>query len=551
MPQANIQSSGNKIDTMLQSLKKHIRIDGGCPEERIVTLEKMFGLALAQDYRSFLMTYGALVGNQFAIFGLGAGHTGMQLPDLLFLLRLKYTTFPLNLVPVEDLGQGELACIDGSNKASPVSPVYRISLTKNISLSEAQVLAPSFDSYLFERLNRLKRDIGQVETGMVILEQRVKEFQAQYEYDHDKGGKLPRSHIWRPYRFCVQDVVLGTTVVRHVKGDNCLEVDVFLTTSIPQYEPDSGVRGLALFLLCEAYKCGGTMEIRFTGNVEGGRVPAELEALAERLGVPIPLDSITAHRLTPSDSRALFAALTGFSQTALQRIAELDLSIERACYVVNKDIWTRHEVEAIMLSASKPDRLFAGGAAPEQRALFAQDLLQGRAALLAGCLERRLIRVEHTKQDTHIEVEDDERSLSIEFNKSLYANICSCLPSPSETASIFSMPWLVDGTLGSPEIPFSSPFTVLVRARDGTDLSVNLEEDLRVAWNWSQSKKQLTFILIPFDFNDDQLMPPKQRARFLKIATLCKTGLLVCPESVASLDLQVRQRMQASRIVRE
>jgi len=78
-----------------------------------------------------------------------------------------------------------------------------------------------------------------------------------FQYDHEKGGQLPRNHVWRPYRFCVQDIILGITVIRHDRKYNRLEADVFLTAQIPEYEPDSGCRALALILLSDAYKSGG------------------------------------------------------------------------------------------------------------------------------------------------------------------------------------------------------------------------------------------------------------------------------------------------------
>ncbi len=46
-----------------------------------------------------------------------------------------------------------------------------------------------------------------------------------------------------------------------------LVVDVLLPAAIEGYEPDAGAHALILFVLAEAYKCGGTMEIEFTENV--------------------------------------------------------------------------------------------------------------------------------------------------------------------------------------------------------------------------------------------------------------------------------------------
>lgn len=142
---------------------------------------------------------------------------------------------------------------------------------------------------------------------------------------------------WRPYRFCVQDILLGATVVRHAREYKCLEVDVFLMAEVPQYEAASGVHALAVFLLSEAYKCGGSIEIRFTEFVEGGRIPLDLCQLAESLGAPFALESINKGCISPPESRNRFAKLTGFTLELEKRIDELNaqhrLSVERVCYL--------------------------------------------------------------------------------------------------------------------------------------------------------------------------------------------------------------------------
>ncbi len=110
-------------------------------------------------------------------------------------------------------------------------------------------------------------DDGYVAYGLSVLEKHVHAYQERYEYDHGKGGTVPRNHDWRPYRYCIQDVLFGAVVVRHHRDGHHLVVDVLLPAAIEGYEPDAGAHALILFVLAEAYKCGGTMEIEFTENV--------------------------------------------------------------------------------------------------------------------------------------------------------------------------------------------------------------------------------------------------------------------------------------------
>jgi len=546
--QSNLRSD---ISRLIQSLKEYILVGGACPIERIRDFEKMFNVSLPKDYQEFLSLYGAISGNQFSIFGFGNEKTGILLSDLILLLRLQYITFSLNFVPIEDLGQGEMACLDCSETGSKSSAVYRVPISKNIGFENTEIISSSFWDYLHTRLTKLKREIEQIETGLAILEQRVKEFQSASNYNHAEGGKLPRNHVWRPYRFCVQDVLLGATVVQHVKGDNFLNVDVFMTEEVPPYEPDSGVKGLTLFLLCEAYKCGGTMEIRFTENVEGGRIPRKIQELAERLQLPIPEKSLSDRRLTPRDSRTLFAALTPFSPEAFARISELNLSIERACYVVQKGIWSLQEAETILLSAVNPDRLFSGGAPTEQRLLYGQDILYGRTTILGGYLDRALSSPQHDLIDSNLEVEDDERSLDIHWLPSASAKIYKCAPAPSETSDHLQIPWTVQGSTVPSQFAFGQQFAVIVRARDGVDICQSIKRDIQLAYELGQKLNQPVFILLPYDFYDPDIFEDKVRLEIIAIANKNGIGLLVCPETSLSLDTQVQLRFNSSRIIRE
>ena len=81
---------------------------------------------------------------------------------------------------------------------------------------------------LSDPMNRFAqlRERNWFHVGMKRLTWHVEESPYRLNYNHAAGDKLPRNHIWRPYRFCVQDVLFGATVVRHAREHNCLEVDV-------------------------------------------------------------------------------------------------------------------------------------------------------------------------------------------------------------------------------------------------------------------------------------------------------------------------------------
>jgi hypothetical protein len=118
-------------------------------------------------------------------------------------------------------------------------------------------------------MNR-KQIIAQGTTGF------NKHLRAYREECKKQGKVLLNNYLWRPYRFAVRDVIIGLVVVKHNRRDSLLEVDVCISTTLPQFEKHSGARLMTIFLLTEAFFCGGSMEIHFTRNVEGQKVPKDI-----------------------------------------------------------------------------------------------------------------------------------------------------------------------------------------------------------------------------------------------------------------------------------
>lgn len=379
--------------------------------------------------------------------------------------------------------------------------------------------------------------------GIDQLKKHVDEFAEKQQYEHAKGGKLPRNHDWRPYRFCIQDVLFAATVVRHLREANCLQVDVFLTAEIPEYDLFAGVLALSAFLLSEAYKCGGTMEIRFTKNVEDGQIPQELQDLARQYG--IVFSQASAGKVLPGEAKALYAALTDFPPGLQQKINELEqigrMKMARACYVVNHGVWSKEQVEMIVLGSEQPDSVLSGRAQPHQRHLYFHDLLQARAALLGGMLDRILAQRQRVSDSgVAYDMEDDVRPLEISFDGELYAK-------QYHSDEAVPIPWLYpDGQ--TREIAGGMPFNVLVRARDAADLQLHLAGDLKQATDYRQQTQRPTLLLIPNDF---MILPDVFREKIYQQAQTAQIGLMVCPDPVLTFDTEAAQKLARSRILRQ
>jgi hypothetical protein len=380
--------------------------------------------------------------------------------------------------------------------------------------------------------------------GLRTMESHV----TQFEEDYLNQGKLPRNHVWRPFRFCSQDVVLGLAVVRHSIDNNWLEVDVCLTSDVPEYEPGSGAKMTASFLLSEAYKCGGSMEIRFTDNVEDRHVPRALCDLCDTYGVTL---QHAAHgRITPLEARRLYVALTDFTPVLRDQIQALArvgrLSQERACYAVHHGLWTRAELETIVLGSPRADSILGGDAQPEQRHLYQNDLAHARASVMGGFLDRKLAKRARGDGNEALDLEDDVRPLEISFDPTYYAKVYSC----SEELPV---PWTFGQLQDIVSLPTGVLLIALLRARDTEDLTLHLEQDLHLAGEWlaslrAQGTAANVFVLVPREFDN---LPHDLRVQFADMAHALSVGIMVCAETTVSLETDAARRLSSSRIMRE
>jgi hypothetical protein len=299
---------------LLDSVLADATISPNASRDDIEAVEHEFGVRLPDSYKRFLKRYGSLMLGQITVFGLGLPVTAP--PSLVFALRTLRTLqpdIPKNLIPIEPLTPGEFACLQYDAIAG-THPVVRLVLTDATSQPwQLATLDGDFPSYLHRRLKYHRYRVIGIRT--------MRSHVGQFEEDYLKAGRVPRNHVWRPFRYCTQDVVLGLTVVRHSIDNNCLEVDACMTSDVPEFEPNSGAQVMASFLLSEGYKCGGSMEVRFTENVEGGSVPRALCDLADTYGVH--LQHVVEGRITPSEARRLYVAITEFSPALQDHIEAL------------------------------------------------------------------------------------------------------------------------------------------------------------------------------------------------------------------------------------
>lgn len=381
-----------------------------------------------------------------------------------------------------------------------------------------------------------------------VYEKHVKE----YEESFRSKNKLPKNHDWRSYRWCSRDIVFSLMTVRHGRFRNCLEVDVCLIANPIQYPDNTGARVAMGFLLSEAYKCGTSMEIVFTENVESrvedgqkkGRVPAYIYDLACELN--IKLKHVLEGHITPFEARQMYMELTGFSQQAKEKIMEMAvaglISPERACFMVLGGVWSVPEAEALILGCDGSESILLSKTEPEDRHLYLRDVLNSRGAILGGALDRKIRKKELVEDGQIVESEDIETEVEVAFDGPHFAKVYDFFED-------VEIPWT-----GESGISLSSGerAVVLVRSRSSVETQALFSEDLKAAeavikkYRAGDSPVKVS-LLYPRDFED---IPVDEKTRMK--AELVKLGvsLMVSPECVSGLEKEAVRRIETGRMVR-
>jgi len=377
------------------------------------------------------------------------------------------------------------------------------------------------------------------EQALGRFEEHVREFDSKYL----SKGEIPKDYGFRPYRFCVRDAVLGLAVVKYGRREDLLVVDVCLTADPPQFPPHSGTKIVMISLLCEAFKCGAKLEIKFTENVEGGRVPFAVYKLARHLGVT--LSHIDEGHISPAEARQLFMVFISFSAASSQKLMQLaveeKVSPERVCFMVHNGVWELPEMESILLGSGQPERIILGTSLPEVRALYLNDLLFARAALLGSFLDRKLARRERGDEEQVLELEGDARRFGISFDPAFYAKIYSA-------EEPLLVPWIEEDESW---VPAGGRIVAMVRARTVADIELHFEDDLATAAKMMESygrqKENFFYLLYPRDFRD---LPQDVKESITESLRGIGVGPMICPEMAEKLDVDAAKRLEKARVIR-
>lgn len=501
--------------------------------------------AFPTQLRAFLESVGGLLDPRFgrlAVFGLERDpipttlliearmlHGGHQRPDR-------------PLLPIGPVGGDAVACLALDADAEPPVVVWRYGAPP--AEQRLAPIAPCFADWLRDSLD----DLQELQESWQALRQLARAFAQRSGYQHasppegddEAGGRIPGPRDWRPYRFCVQDVLLGALVVRYDDDAEQVEAGALVTADVPHLESGGGASWAALYLISEAYRAGGRLQVAFRRGErldQPGTVPIALRRLAAQHGVELRGD-----RIAPPEARQLYLALTGFSPELRERLARLEVNPERACFAVHGGIWSVPEIEVILGLAEAPDRVLAGELEPLHFPSFEGGLTAAATAILAARLDTTFARPPRVRRGPQqVDVEDDLRDLEVSFDHQAGARRYGMPPDG------LAVPWVLaeDGaTLDTREHadPRES-LSFLLRPRGSAALRAWLPADIEVAAALPPPR----YVVLTTDWWD---VPNGERRRLAGKAWARGAPLVIFPEPLDSLRSEAQARLRRAALAR-
>lgn len=483
---------------------------------RAITLfEQRLAVNLPSDYRAFLERDGAMVGR---VHLLGLRRSNEQ-PATIYEATAAVRSAGVRdkLVPVEDLGGGRYACVDCDLGSPTAGRVILVDLDRP---DEETLAADSFTEY--------ERTARNDAFAIAQVERRAR---------RSDPTKLPRSHRWRALRLCTQNVVVGLLELRHNRDEDLLEVAAFASDDRPEFRPLESTRALTLMLLSEAFKCGGSMAVRFlySGRELSRFLPPNLHRLMKANDFEIPAQG----ELQVGQAIRLYLALTDLGEDVRAQLTDLldeaPLEVARACYVVNAGIWSSAELDIILASAPEPDRLLGGAALAAPFVLLERDVRVARRALLAGRLDRALASAASLGPGA-ISVEDDVTALP-----RAVVDCGDVLRYELEREIVMPWGWPRDAEHATA----SGSIAAFLRPWDLDQMVAGLDAEIETVGQATADGQR--WLVVP---RDAVAAPEDAQRRWTATALAAGVGIAVATDFVNTLDSEALRRFERSRLVR-
>lgn len=318
-------------------------------------------------------------------------------------LSLLGTHAPENLLPIAAVDEESFACVVCAPVQLPDDAGNGLMVRWHRRDIAPRFQADVLDIGLVDYVSSLDEELAARDEG---LRRMLDEIGPAYQESYLDKEKRPRDFVIRPVRIACQNVIVGLAAFAQDSTFDGLSVVAWQTCEVPHVATHEGNRALAALTLCDAFRGGGTMEIRFDRDAwlsRNGRriayhghpekaVPASLRRYGRTVGVYLGEEDPAA--ITPAEARELFLAVTpmpaGLRARVDDAVATRGISPERICFSLLSQTWREPELDFILAASDRAASILEGGAPWTDRASRQAESEVCRAAVLAGMLFRRL-----------------------------------------------------------------------------------------------------------------------------------------------------------------
>ncbi|MYS22769.1 hypothetical protein GA0115240_144817 [Streptomyces sp. DvalAA-14] len=312
------------------------------------------------------------------------------------------------------------ACVVLSDADGPTLPgegaVVRWHLDVKDEANQAGLLDMDCMSYVWSVAEELRaRDEGL----RIVLD----EIGPAYQEAFLATDKRPRDFIVRPVRIACQNVIVALAAFSQDSAFDGLGVVAWQTCEAPHVATNEANRALAALMLCDAFKSGGTMEVRFdrparvgglskeiSGHPEG-RVPAALRRFGRTVGLELGLDD--PRSISPAEARELFRAVTPMPDDLRSHVdfATFNEGIapERLYFALMTGTWHPLELDFMLATTNRTSSIVSGGAPWQNRAARQAESEVCRSGVMASMLHSRLDHRDSAGNDSGVRVLEDDR----------------------------------------------------------------------------------------------------------------------------------------------
>jgi hypothetical protein len=431
-----------------------------------------------------------------------------------------------NLVPLMPVDERSFACVVLSDLDEPPLPGEGAVVRWHLDVRDERYQAALLDTDCERYIESVATELQVREEGLNrVLDDIGPAYQAAYL----ASDKRPRDFVVRPVRLACQNVIVALAAFAQDSAFDGLSVVAWQTCEVPHVATHEANRALAALMLCDAFKSGGTMEIRFDRpariQVDGAAkvfhghpehaVPASLHRFGRTIGVELGVADPAA--ISPAEARELFRAVTPMPDDLRERVdfatSNEGVAPERLYFPLMTGAWHPLELDFMLATTDCTASVVSGGSAWTDRSARQAESEVCRAGVMAAMLFNRLnnrdsagdadsVRVlEDTRQGVTWQVADAPASVR-------FTDLNPALP----------LPWCGHGPAAA------------VRVFPRTIVTAETIEAVRDA-----RRDVLAALLVPLDATvevpDDVLV-------------------MRCPDRLADLDKTIEAKLLTSRIAR-